>query len=198
MQTELFNQSTKLFDTPEKWNAFVELAKQKDNIKNYYFKKAKQPILDYFNENIDDNWICEPWGNTNYDIRWYLKDFGKNSLALAIGWRFQLVLHVNDINTFDTNLINELLKTDYSLVLTKFDRIDRQFETNIKAVENRNYYFESPFDNNFYDEDKLAWFIGNKTDEFSKQLIEKVERFIKDETITKMLYEINQKSKKNK
>lgn len=196
MQTELLNQAIKLFDTPEKWNAFIELTRQKDNIKSSFFKKAKQPILDYFNKQINENWICEPCGHTDYDVCWYLKDFGKNSLAIRTGWRFQFHLRVEDLNAFDTNEIDRLLKTDYSLILTKFDRIDRQFEPNSKVIENRGYSFGSPFDNNFHDEDKFAWYVGNRTQEYTKQLIEKVERFTNDETITKMMYELNRQSKK--
>ena len=127
MQKELLSQAISIFDSPEKWNAFVEIANQKENIKSFYFKKLKSELLQYFNDNPVNGWICEPWGDTNFDLRWYLKDFGKDSIALAVGWRFHFVLHVKNTSEFDTKKIDELLKTDYSKILSSFDRVDRCF-----------------------------------------------------------------------
>ncbi len=197
MQKELLNQAIGIFDTSEKWNAFVELANQKETMKWHYFQKLKHPLLNYFNSNPIKGWVCEPWGNQLYDIRWYLKDFGKSSLALAIGWTFEFHLHLEDTTTFDTNKINDLLKTDHSILLSSFDRVDRQFEHNTKAMESRNYSFGSPYDFNFDNSqiDKLAWFAGNETENFAKQIIKKVERFRKDENLTKLLYDLNAQAK---
>ncbi|HTF28962.1 MAG TPA: hypothetical protein VK625_08965, partial [Flavitalea sp.] len=187
MHRELLNQAVGIFNSSEKWNAFVELANQKENIKWYYFQKLKQPLLNYFNANPVHGWVCEPWGNQLYDIRWYLKDFGKDSLALAIGWTFEFHLHLQDTMAFDTDKINELLKTDHSMLFASFDRVDRQFEENTKAMESRNYEFGTPYDSNFDNSqiDKLSWFAGNETEEFVQQIIRKVERFRKDENLTK-------------
>ncbi|MCU0440598.1 MAG: hypothetical protein MUC49_22105 [Raineya sp.] len=197
MQKELLNQALQIFDTSEKWNAFVELANQKDVMKWHYFQKLKQPLLNYFNANPVEGWICEPWGDPNYDLRWYLKDFGKNSISLAVGWFFQFVLHVGDTNTFDTKKVDDLLKSDYSILLSSFDRVDKQFEHHLKVVEVRNYSFNSPYDTNFDDSqvDKLAWFAGNETEKFTKQIISKVERFRQNKDLTKMLYDLNAKTK---
>jgi hypothetical protein len=197
MYKELLNQAITIFDSPEKWNAFVELANQKETIKGYYFQKLKQPLLNYFNANPVEGWVCEPWGDQLYDIRWYLKDFGKNSIALAIGWRFNFVLHIEDINAFDTKKIDDLLRSDYSIILSSFDRVDRQFENQLKVVEVRNYSFNSPYDTNFEDSqlDKLSWFAGNKTESFVEQIIKKVERFRQDKDLTKMLYDLNAQTK---
>ena len=197
MQKELLNQAIGIFDTSEKWNAFVELANQKENIKSHYLQKVKQPLLNYFNANPVKGWVCEPWGDPNYDLRWYLEDFGKNSISLAVGWRFHFVLHVEDTNAFDTKKIDDLLRSDYSIILSSFDRVDRQFEHQLKVVEVRNYSFNSPYDTNFDDSqlDKLAWFAGNDTENFAAQIIKKVERFRQDENLTKMLYELNEKTK---
>ncbi|HMF71956.1 MAG TPA: hypothetical protein VK616_10800 [Flavitalea sp.] len=193
MHRELLNQAVGIFNSSEKWNAFVELANQKENIKWYYFQKLKQPLLNYFNANPVHGWVCEPWGNQLYDIRWYLKDFGKDSLALAIGWTFEFHLHLQDTMAFDTDKINELLKTDHSILLSAFGRVDRQFEENTKAMESRNYEFGTPYDFNFDNSqiDKLSWFAGNETEKFVQQIIKKVECFRKDENLTKLLYDLN-------
>jgi len=198
MQKELLNKAVALFDSPEKWSAFVELANQKETIKWNYFQKVKQPLLKYFNDNPVEGWVCEPWGDYNYDLCWYLKDFGKGSLSLAVGWTFQFLLYLEDPNNFDSNKINDLLKNEYSQILTAFDRVDRQFELQTKIVETRNYYFDSPYDSSFDNNhlDILAWFAGNQTEKFVEQIIRKVEKFRKSAELTRMLYELNEKSKK--
>jgi hypothetical protein len=197
MQIELLNQAAELFDSPEKWYAYVEMANQKEALKNFYFQKVKQVLLKYFNEHPVKGWVCEPWGDAQCDLRWYLSNFGRKSLALAIAWRFEFHLHLEDLSGFDTNKMNELLKTEYSFLLAAFDRVDRQFEPNTKAMESRNYAFGSPYDFHFDNSqvDKLAWFAGNRTEEFAAQIIKKVERFRKDEHLTRMLYEVNERGR---
>lgn len=197
MQKELLNQALGIFDSSEKWNAYVELANQKETMKWHYFQKLKQPLLNYFNANPVEGWVCEPWGDTNYDLRWYLKDFGKSSISLAVFWTFHFVLHIEDTNAFDSKKIDDLLRSDYSIILSSFDRVDRQFEHQLKVVEVRNYSFNSPYDTNFDNSqlDKLAWFAGNETDSFAKQIIKKVERFRQNKDLTKMLYDLNKRTK---
>lgn len=141
-----------------------------------------------------DGWVCEPWGDINCDLRWYLKDFGKGSLSLAIGWSFQFVLHIDDIKSFDSNKIDNLLKNECTQIISTFDRVDRQFEHQLKVVETGNYYFNSPYDSNF-DSDQLAWFAGNQTEKFVEQIINKVEKFRKNAVLTQMLYQVNEKSR---
>lgn len=198
MQKELLNKAMTIFNTPEKWQAFLDMVNQKDALKWHCFKKIKQPLMKYFFENPVEGWICEPWANYDYDVRWYLKDFGKQSLGLALGWTFEFHLHLEDVVGFDALKMNELLKTDYSLLLATFDRVDRQFETHTKAMEWRNYSFGSPYDSYFDNNhlDHLSWYAGNETQKFVDQIISKVESFRKNQVITQMLYEVNEKSRK--
>ncbi len=41
MNEELLLQTMRIFDTPEKWNAFCELKNQADNIQNRWWKKLQ-------------------------------------------------------------------------------------------------------------------------------------------------------------
>lgn len=197
MQQELLNQAMSIFDTSEKWNAFLELSNQRNFIQEAFLSKAKDPILKYFNSHPIEGWVCEPWGNHKYDFKWYLRDFGKNSLCLVLGWGFQFILFLDDSNSYDAEKINYLLQTpEYSKVLMSFDRIDRQFEEKFKVVEKKNYKFDSPFDSNFEDA-QLAWYVGNMTEKFVEQIIRKVERFRSNEEITRLLYRLNEESKRS-
>ena len=195
MQKELFNQAAKLFDSLEKWDAYLELVSQEQAIRIHYLKKIKKPLLEYFINNPAEGWVCQPWSDDNYDMRWYLKDFGKDSLAIATGWLFKFCLHVEDINKFDSLRIDNLLQSEYSFFLSKFEQIENLYTPNFKVIESRNYVFNTPYDHDF-DENHLAWFAGNRTQELVNQIIAKVERFTKDEEMTRMLREVNEKAKK--
>lgn len=102
MNKEILNQTLELFDSPQKWNAFVEMANQKETFKAIYFSKVKQLLLKYFNDNPVEGWSMAPWGNHNFDVRWIQTPFGKNSLAIAIGWTFEFHLHLEDTNNYNT------------------------------------------------------------------------------------------------
>jgi hypothetical protein len=196
MDRDLYNQALDLFNTSEKWNAFVELANQKESIKRTYFKRVTQPLLNYFNSNPVDGWICEPWFDKELDLRWYLADFGKDSLSLATCWHFHFALHLVDKSRFDTDKIDTMLKSEYSIFMSAFDRIDEQFGTDLKVLEIRNYNFGDPHDSYFENSqlDRLAWYAGNETDKFVEQIIAKVERFRRNPQLTTMLYEIHRRS----
>ncbi len=197
MKNKLISQTAEVFNSIEKWNTFNELVNIRNDIEYNYFKKAKEPILNYYYNKPSEKWFCEPWGDKNIDLKWYLKDFGINSLSIAIGWRFELHLRLDDLETFDTEKISELLKTSkYGKILTAFDRIDRQFEPNMKAMEYRNYNFGSVNDGNLFPTE-LSWYIANRTDDFLSQLTTKIDRFISNEEITDLIYEINNLAKNN-
>lgn len=199
MQQELLTHAMNIFDSVDKWNAFIDLANQKDTIKDAYFSKVKEPLFRYFHENQADGWVCEPWGDQTYDMRWYLKDFGKNSLGLGVGWRYDFVLTLEDPNRFDIEKMYSYLKSPESgKLLAAFERIDSFLPDQRRAiVETGNYSFDSPFDGNFKDaKHQLAWYAGNQTENFVRQIVNKVEKFRKNKEVTDLLYQINEKSKK--
>ncbi len=122
MQKELFNQTVKMFDQPEKWNSFLELVWEKDNIRNNWYSILKQAIDIQFNS-IDtvEKWSYNSWGV--FDTHWYLTEFGDQSISLLFGWWGELTLHANG-GLFNLQEINKLLKTSkFSPILSCFSRI---------------------------------------------------------------------------
>lgn len=196
MQQDLLKHAMSLFDTSDKWNAFYELALQADKIKDFYFSKVRAPLTQYFIDNPVEGWDFEPWGDVRYDLRWFLKDFGKSSVALGVGWRFNFVMTLEDTTGFDNEKVNQLLSSsEYAKLVLAFERTDIQFEQRRKFAEVGNYYFNSPNDSNFT-EYQLAWYAGNNTDEFVKQIAAKVDRFRKDAEVTRLLHQLNEQSRK--
>jgi len=191
MNREFLNEAINLFDTPEKWDSFIELSNKRLEIRHEWFNKAKIAIVDYFINNTVENWSFENW-NT-WDYKWFLKDYGKQSLCIWMyGNRIQLWL---DGNCFDSTKATELLNTERYSSLLSVIRPDELFQNDFKLVEYGNFYFDSLNDGNFTDE-KLAWYAGNKTEEFVNQIAEKVNRIRKNPELTELLRELNEKCKR--
>jgi hypothetical protein len=198
MDDKLINEAAQLFDEYEKWESFNELSNMRDRIILQWVKKANLLIRDHFHKTRNDTWCCVPYGNTDWDSRWYLNKFGVNSLGITIGWYYELVLDLPDGNDspFDTNAISEeLKKPEYNPIHMAFDRIDPWQDARKKLIECRNYHFGCLADGGIIDSKLLAWFAGNQTDDFVSQVIKKVERFTCDQKITGLLMELNEKTR---
>lgn len=193
MNQELLKQTKALFDSPEKWNAFLELVWQKDEIRNQWFIKLKEEANKKFTtDEFVDGWVFNSWGVC--DMHWYQKEHGDKSISLFLGWLGELTLHCNS-DFYDIAKINDLLRTErFSPLLSCLNRIDRFFEGGRFAIEIRNFSFGSPYDTKF-DADRLAWFAGNQTDIFLNQIIDKVNKLRKDEKMNILLDELNKLTK---
>jgi len=83
MQKELIYSASKLFPTFEHWQSFLELANSKDAIVTSWFIEATTKIRRHFIETLPTEWDCAPWGTTDLDTRWFLKQFGPDSLTVS-------------------------------------------------------------------------------------------------------------------
>ena len=191
MNREFLNEAINLFDTSEKWDSFIELSNKRNEIKDTWYKSAKETINNFFLNDTVENWSFHSWGICDY--KWYLEDFGKDSLCICMQWNY-IHLWVNP-TIYNHKKIEAFLNTEkYSTLLTFF-RIDEMFQHGWNlAVETGNFYFDSPYDGNFTDE-KLTWYAGNKTEEFVNQIAEKVNRIRKNPELTELLRELNEQCK---
>lgn len=194
MEKELLNEVVKIFDSCEKFLSFWELATQKDVIKEHLSKPIK-PLLDkYFKENKVDGWSYTECGTPYIDACWYLKEFGKGSLAIRLGFFFQIRLLEEDLLKFNRNKISELLKNDeYSPLFDAFERRDFEEKYGCHIIEVGNYYFGDQNDGRF-NEEQSAWFATYETQKMAEQIIAKIERFRKNEVVTNLLRKLNEES----
>ncbi len=191
MHEELLNRSISLFDTYDKWNAFLDLADARIELKNFLYRKGKAEITQYFNtKDLKEGWSFTSWNN--WDYQWYLTEFGKDSLCI---WMYgnRIGLWCNG-NLFDLTKVSTMLSNSKYSVLLSLLRNDETGTGDWKVIEYGNFVFSSPFDGKI-GPDRLAWFVANHTAEYIKQLAEKVNRF-RDPEMTKLLREINEHSKK--
>ena len=196
MNQELLKQAKAMFDTPEKWNAFLELVWQKDEIRNQWFLKLKEEANKKFStDEFVEGWVFNSWGV--WDLHWYQKEHGDKSIGLLIGWWGDMTLYCNG-EFYDTAKIHDLLRSErFAPLLSCFNRIDRFYEGGRLAIETRNFSFDSPHDTKF-DVDRLGWYAGNKTEDFLNQLAEKVNRYRKNEEMNSLLSELNSLTKINR
>ena len=81
MTEEMLQKSMGMFDTPEKWSAFTELANSKEEIRNRWYQKLQRELMSL--TSIDANhteWTCTIWNA--WDIEWKLKDYPSKFLSL--------------------------------------------------------------------------------------------------------------------
>lgn len=196
MNQELLKQAKAMFDSPEKWNAFLELLWQKDEIRNQWYQKLKEEANKKFStDEFVEGWVFNSWGV--WDLHWYQKEHGDKSIGLLIGWWGEMTLYCNS-DFYDTVKIHDLLRTErFAPLLSCFNRIDRFYEGGRLAIEMRNFSFGSPHDTKF-DTDRLSWYAGNQTDDFLNQLVEKVNRYRKNEEMNSLLHELNLLTKINR
>jgi hypothetical protein len=204
MSNNIIGQVEELFSDAEQWKAFLELIPEKDTIRNAWFSKLKASLNKCFAvENIVDEWGFHSALN---DYRWFLKDYGKESLCLVM-WGgaaaiegfpsiIDFALWV-DTEKFDAEAINTLLREKkYLPIISAFERLDFLLEDasdGYLIAEKSNFTFGDENDGNI-PYDMLAWYANYKTQDFVSQVLCKVDRFRKDETITKLLRELNEKA----
>ncbi len=187
MSKEILQKTASLFEnpkSPEKWNAYLELISQKEQIKTLWLNKLKSELVKYFSTNIEEGWR---WDENK--MNWYLAEFGSQSLAIWLEGFTKFSLWANN-EKFNNDEITELLQTErYSVLLSAFSRIDKRFEGGYQVIEYGNFSFGSEYDGEF-GIDHLAWYAGNDTITLATQIIDKVNKIRQDKSLTALLSDL--------
>jgi hypothetical protein len=198
---KIASQVEKLFSEKEQWDAFLELVPQKDTIKNEWLAKLKPSLIKIFNlDDVVDGWEFD---STENDYRWYLKDFGRNSIYLFFdNFSFGLCANGDIMNIASLKI--KLRDKAFLPIIAAFERLDYCLEDDEEwylFYETGNFSFGSSLDKNI-DEYSLSWYANYRNDDFALQLHQKVDRFRKNKEIIKLLVELNsftiKNTKKNK
>lgn len=191
MTNEEVTESLNLFPSLEHWEGFRELARHQDQLRSEFFAPATRDIREHFRQNLPDVWVCEAFGNQKEDTRWYHSDFGPNSLSLWFGWKYQFILRLQDEAGFDSEGISKaLLSPEYAPVQAAMMRCDHHPDSNCKLFEKYNYNFGTASDGQI-SENALAWFAYHEREEFVRQSIEKIERFLGSPEVVRLLEKLN-------
>lgn len=194
MNREFLNEAINLFDMPEKWGSFLELSYKKEEIKNEFFKRLQTSLNKKFTqEDLVAGWSYKSINSRHY--RWFLNDFGEESCCILfhLGHIISLRIHPHHISYTD---IKDAISTEkYASIINLVNRQDEGTNEWELIREIGDFHFNSPYDGHF-NEDRIAWFAGNKTEEFIEQIAKKVNRIRRNPELTQLLRELNETCKK--
>lgn len=191
MTPELLTQATSLFDSYDKWNAFIELSNARNEIKINFCKEMRLGLQNHFSKDIREKWYFTSIDAFQY--KWFLKDYGENSICLYMNLDY-IMLWCNP-SVLDASKVKEKLNSvEYHPILNCFDFKDNLSSTHLHhfCEERHRFNFKDSTSypaNNEFNPDKLSWFAGNKIDEMVEQIATKINRFRTPE-ITKLLLEL--------
>lgn len=191
MNEELLQKAMQLFDTAEKWNAFIELVNRNNDIQSKWWKKLQLEVYDREQKNGNSDWDIST--NNNWDIKWFIKGEPNNTICVHFwGDSFRVFYNWGGL---DIEKVNELIKDPrFDKIKSCMDRIDGSNHETI-CWETRNFGFGTIYDFCFPNHQTLSWYAGNETMKFADQLIAKVRKFQTPE-ITELFKEIIEKCKK--
>ena len=187
MQQALINSTKDIFDSPEKWETFLDLDLLKDKITAQWYSKLGDEL--HLKIKLNPEWSYNKSG-----MQWYLEKYGRKSLSIWLEKaKFSLWA---DGYYYDLDKIRELLKDSrFMPIYYGMPFKESIMQGNYIIEELGRYTFGSHCDN-CYTDDQLAWYAGNRTEEFAMQVKQRVDHFMKKE-ITDLLIELNEKSRKN-
>ncbi len=186
-------QATKIFDSIEKWTAFLELHKIKDQIKTLWFQELEEAVCKKINTipNLDNKWCFRKYDINNYG--WYLKEHGKDSLMICFEYtQFCLYIDGEEYNRSEiikkyrnTKLFNPYFKDNEIITNSKYLAAKKN-EININGIS---------------DYDTLAYY-ANKESAEHQILVDKISLFfldyINDMEIYNIINDIGREFKTNK
>jgi len=201
MEKETVEKVNEFFSEKDLWLSFWNLAGQRKDIRNLWWKTFKESMDKCFTvDNVIEGWSYISSGNMEF--RWFLKGFDETSLHLIFrDWneKYSLLLWA-DPKYYDTKEIDRLLEQEeYLPIIFAFKRRDSiPSNSNVKVAEKGNFSFGDDPMNGDFEVTRLAWYANYKTDEFLSQIITKIDRFRKDKEVTDLLRKINNSTKKEK
>lgn len=189
------NDVLKLFDSSEKWTAFRGLANMSEEIMRIWYNELRESLMAYFRIHQNNRWNVVYKGDGIGDIRWYLKEFDEQSACLCMEKvRFSIWLNGS---FYDYEKAKLLFQSSNFHPIHSIFRRDMWCYNSYLIAENGNFHFDNEL-NDRYDYESLAWHAGNKTKEFSQQIIDKVEMITSNDMLTNLVSDLNSQIIKNK
>ena len=183
MNEKLLQQAMEMFDSQEKWDAFLELCYKKDEIRNRWLNELKNRLKQMFGSIVDtDKWQFNEW------VRIYPKELGLDHMEVRIPINERKgYLWINQ-NIYDSVKVRQMIQ-DHHIVMPL-----------LKGFEYNNDWdiWNKPFDNDIctstFDSSSYIW--GHDTERVAKVLFETyIKPFMTDE-IAAFFVKVCEESKK--
>lgn len=198
MENQEVRQALNLFDTTDKWEAFVALSQQVNKLKDIMFQTAANQVTKLFSEvETNADWDFKQPNPNSMEVHFFLKYFGETSICLTFGWEGTIWLralqHGNDFG-----LANQLLaEPEFRVIEQCFSRVDTRQSQQWREFllsERGNFTFGNSSDEHF-EPFELAWYAHHQTERFLAQIAAKVAKFQTPEA-TAALIELNERTRK--
>lgn len=197
IEQKLVQKAQAIFDTFDKWNAFLEIEHLRGAITERWFEIGTKKLREYFTQNHSEGWRWKEWDNAR-DTKWYLEEYGPDSLVVGFGWRYELHLYLKEGEQFDTSTVDKLLQT------SKYAKLIAPFGPNAifnggsgSRVKDSNFDFAfNSINDGDIPQDELAWYAAHQTDEFVRQAASKIEQFTRNEEMTYLIASLNAEAKR--
>lgn len=184
--TIYINDASKVFDLPEKWEAFNQLIEIKKDIIRIWYENLRKSVAEKIKANSKlDKWKERKWTGVYYSYGWYLGEYDQNSLVILFeDNQFCLWIESNVYNV-------DKIIADYgnSILFTKY------FNEDIRSANEYLVKKSNPIDIfNKNDTESIAWYAGN-AHEGNILFIDKVYslfiNFMEDEEVIEIIKDIN-------
>lgn len=179
MTEELLQKSMELFDSSEKWDAFVELCYTKGDIQNRWHKKLQRKLVEL--TSIDEQhleWISSIWGV--WDIEWKLKNSSNKYLSFHSWAGFCCRLWIRNANEEERRKVYELFAQDsrFTKLQSNYNIVNiNQSPSEVPWDAHLSFDFSPTFLGNYNKMvDLFAWHAGNDVDNVALQIMEQVNK----------------------
>ena len=184
--TIYINEASRVFDSPEKWEAFNQLIEIKKDIVRIWYENLRKSVAEKIRSNNNLNkWRERKWTGTYYSYGWYLDEFDQNSLVILFeDNQFCLWIESNIFNV-------DKIISDFgnSKLFTKF------FSEEIRSANEYLVKKSNPIDIfNKTDTESIAWYAGNNHEGnilFIDKVYDFFVSFMEDDEIVKIIKNIN-------
>ncbi|WP_345223290.1 hypothetical protein [Hymenobacter koreensis] len=151
METQELAQAVRLFDTLDKWEAFIALSRQTENLMRVMTRTVVARAHAYFHqEHTVPGWSFKQEGTDRMAMIWYLTAFGDRSVCLVLAWGGEFVLEVRSNEAYAIAEATRLLQnTECSRLMDCFERIDVWWEGRFMGREKFNFSFGSVSDGQY-------------------------------------------------
>ncbi|GIJ93193.1 hypothetical protein [Capnocytophaga stomatis] len=187
MNNNTLKEAAELFNTTEKWNAFVELVNQQDNLKNMWWNELQENV---YNRGTAPDWTVYKYHGIE-KIIWYVSDAqqGQSSTSIYFDGEHICIYFYSGVNPEEAQKLIEKNKERFQIIFDQFDNVEKGG----KYLLWEKFKFRDG-NKDILGADKLAWYAGNRTEEFANQLVERIQKLQTTE-ITNLFREINENCK---
>lgn len=191
MEEEILTRISKeVFPSVEKWDSFIELSKKKQELEKFWYKTFAEYVKKNFNS---EKWLCET--NGSYHLYWKLvSEKISNTEALSIWFENGKLSIWASSRIYKIDELNNLLHKDYAYESIRRIFKDNEYKDNSPSNEYIFTIVPTISVENLNNENR-NWFLGNKPEEFWKELKKIIEQLTNEENTN--LFEILNKNCKN-